>query len=100
MNCNNNRNITQNEHQPYNNKNEIDDSSENIESDLYAVEGGTGVYTDVEQKEDDDNSLPLLIVGNKIDKLSATEKLALQTACAQQVFVVSLTDNFTIFHEY
>lgn len=33
-------------------------------------------------------SLPLLIVGNKIDKLSWTEKVALQTANEQQIFVV------------
>ena len=30
-----------------------------------------------------------ILVGNKVDKLSATEKITLQIACAQQVFVVS-----------
>ena len=39
--------------------------------------------------EDTEFSVPLLIVGNKIDKLSRADRSTLQTACAQQVFVVS-----------
>ena len=38
--------------------------------------------------DDIEFSVPLLIVGNKIDKLSRTDRVTLQTACAQQVFVV------------
>ena len=37
---------------------------------------------------EDGTSVPLLIVGNKIDKLTASEKLEVQTACPQQIFVV------------
>lgn len=43
----------------------------------------------MEKESEESSSVPLLIVGNKIDKLNAHEKLALQNACPQQVFVVS-----------
>ena len=39
---------------------------------------------------DGEFSVPLLIVGNKMDKLSRNDQKALQMACAQQVFVVRL----------
>ena len=38
---------------------------------------------------EDATSVPLLIVGNKIDKLTASEKLEIQLACPQQIFMVS-----------
>jgi GTP-binding protein EngB required for normal cell division len=50
----------------------------------------------VEKESEESSSVPLLIVGNKIDKLNAHEKLALQNACPQQVFVVSRESFFVI----
>ena len=42
------------------------------------------------QEFDGEFSVPLLIVGNKMDKLSRNDQKTLQMACAQQVFVVRL----------
>ena len=65
-------------------------SFENQENDASNLESGDRrISIQSNDWENADISLPLLIVGNKIDKLSATEKLALQTACPQQVFVVN-----------
>ena len=50
----------------------------------------------MEKESEESSSVPLLIVGNKIDKLNAHEKLALQNACPQQVFVVSHESIFVI----
>ena len=52
---------------------------------------------------DSEFSVPLLIVGNKVDKLSRNDRVTLQTACAQQVFVSSRTeDGFDMnpFHKF
>jgi hypothetical protein len=38
-------------------------------------------------------SLPLVIVGNKVDKLSWNERSTLVAACPQQIFVVSISRN-------
>ena len=68
-----------------------------MDSDIYTLEGKDGrpAHDTDDKKIDDDMTVPLLIVGNKIDKLSSSEKLALQTACAQQVFVVSRKLNYS-----
>lgn len=55
-----------------------------MDLDDFSLEGG---QKDM-RENDEASSVPLLIVGNKVDKLSASGKLALQVACAQQVFVV------------
>lgn len=66
-------------------------SGKNLDADAYNLEsGGNRTYADGAEKESEESSsVPLLIVGNKIDKLNAHEKLALQNACPQQIFVVS-----------
>lgn len=66
-------------------------SGKNLDTDAYNLEsGGNRTYADGAEKETDErSSVPLLIVGNKIDKLNAHEKLALQNACPQQIFVVN-----------
>jgi hypothetical protein len=68
-----------------------------MDSDDFSLEGGHGRIPLKDTRENDEaSSVPLLIVGNKVDKLSASGKLTLQAACAQQVFVVrrSITSNY------
>lgn len=60
-----------------------------MDSDIFSLEGGHDNVSLKDAREiDEETSVPLLIVGNKVDKLSVSGKLALQVACAQQVFVV------------
>jgi hypothetical protein len=56
---------------------------------MNSLEGGHERIPLNDTRENDEaSSVPLLIVGNKVDKLSASGKLTIQAACAQQVFVV------------
>lgn len=60
-----------------------------MDSDDFSLEGGHERLPLKDARENEEaSSVPLLIVGNKVDKLSASGKLTLQAACAQQVFVV------------
>ena len=66
----------------------------NLKPDVCDLEGGESrisIQSQSNEIEQKDYSIPLLIVANKIDKLNLSEKIALQTACSQQVFVVSTT---------
>lgn len=64
--------------------------SDVIEGSKYDLEGGDSrrPLDPRTRGGEDATSVPLLIVGNKIDKLTASEKLEVQTACPQQIFVV------------
>ena len=78
--------------------NKVDNiSPNNSKSDVFDLEGGESrIPLQTEQVENGDDPIPLLIVANKIDKLSLTERVALQTACAQQIFVVSTEENYCV----
>ena len=76
------------------NSDKIGTIEKNLKSDLFDLEGGESrisIQSKSDEVEKKDYSIPLLIVANKIDKLSPSEKIALQSACSQQVFVVSMT---------
>ena len=65
----------------------------NLKPDIFDLEGGESrisIQSQSNEVEQKDYSIPLLIVANKIDKLNLSEKIALQSACSQQVFVVSM----------